>query len=246
MGGGESTLRIVVVHPDLLATYGDGGNGLVLANRARWRDIPAELLAARSDETLPAQVDCYLLGGGEDGPQAHAAAVLRDGPLRRAVAAGASVLAICAGYQILGESFPGADGRALAGVGLLEVTTHPGGAPRAVGELMVEGAEGALRQLTGFENHAGRTERGPGVEPLGIVRSGIGNGDGTDGARSGRLVGTYLHGPVLARNPGLADWLLERCTGQVLAPLGDEEEEALRAERFAALGTTSGPLQHRS
>ncbi len=246
VGGGESTLRIVVVHPDLLATYGDGGNGLVLANRARWRDIPAELLAARSDETLPAQVDCYLLGGGEDGPQAHAAAVLRDGPLHRAVAAGASVLAICAGYQILGESFPGADGRALAGVGLLEVTTHPGGAPRAVGELMVEGAEGALRQLTGFENHAGRTERGPGVEPLGIVRSGIGNGDGTDGARSGRLVGTYLHGPVLARNPGLADWLLERCTGQVLTPLGDEEEEALRAERFAALGTTSGRLQHRS
>ncbi|MDA8297274.1 MAG: MurT ligase domain-containing protein [Actinomycetota bacterium] len=233
--GHESMLRIVVVHPDLLATYGDGGNGLVLANRARWRGIPVELLAARSDEALPAQVDCYLLGGGEDGPQAHAAAVLRDSPLRSAVAAGASVLAICAGYQILGESFPDADGRPLAGVGLLEVTTRPGGAPRAVGELALEAAEGALGQLTGFENHAGRTERGAGVEPLGIVRSGIGNGDGTDGARSGRLVGTYLHGPILARNPALADWLLERCTGKVLTPLPDEEEAALRAERFAAL-----------
>lgn len=238
--GGESRLRIVVVHPDLLATYGDGGNGLVLANRARWRGIPVELLSARSDEALPAQVDCYLLGGGEDGPQAHAATVLRDSPLRSAVAAGASVLAICAGYQILGESFPGADGRPLAGVGLFEVTTRPGGGSRAVGELALECAEGALGQLTGFENHAGRTERGPGVEPLGIVRSGVGNGDGTDGARLGRLIGTYLHGPVLARNPALADWLLERCTGKVLAPLPDEEEEALRTERFSALQRSNG------
>ena len=102
----ESRLRIVVVHPDLLGTYGDGGNGLVLANRARWRGIAVELIYAPSDAPLPRDGDIYCLGGGEDGPQVRAAERLGDGSLADAVGRGAAVLAVCAGYQILGKTLP--------------------------------------------------------------------------------------------------------------------------------------------
>ncbi len=241
----SSALRVVVVHPELLGTYGDVGNGLVLANRARWRGIEAELVLAHSGEALPRGGDLYVLGGGEDGPQLHAAGQLADGALAAAVAGGAAVLAVCAGFQILGESFPGPDGVALPGVGLIDATTFRPLAPRAVGELATRaprltGAPGAPR-LSGFENHAGHTRLGSGVEPLGSVDAGVGNGErGVDGVWEGRIVGTYLHGPVLARNPALADALLTLATGEELAVLDDCEEEQLRRERFAALSGRGG------
>ena len=229
------SLEIVVVHPDLLGTYGDGGNGVVLAQRARWRGIAAELVDATSGEALPTG-DLYCLGGGEDAAQTASAERLRDeGALERAVGRGAVVLAVCAGYQILGTSFAGADGRAISGVGLLDVRTVKGNGRRAVGELLAEPADGRLPQLTGFENHGGLTIRGPDVAPLAEVAAGVGNGDGTEGAVFGRVIGTYLHGPALARNPALADLLLSWATGRRLEPLEDAEEAALREERIAAV-----------
>jgi hypothetical protein len=232
---GTSALRIVVVHPDLLGTYGDSGNGLVLANRARWRGIAVELIAADSSRPLPEAADLYVLGGGEDGPQARAVERLADGALARATTGGAVVLAVCAGFQILGTSFPAADGRTLSGLGLLDIQTVRG-TPRAVGELLVAAPRGdaaPIELLTGFENHAGRTRLGPGVAPLGGVRLGIGNGDGADGAVVANVHGTYLHGPVLARNPWFADHLLGLALGQTLTPIGDDEERELHAERIA-------------
>ena len=229
------SLRVVVVHPDLLGTYGDGGNGVVLVQRARWRGIAAELLEATSDGPLPVG-DLYCLGGGEDAAQAASAERLRaDAVLARAAERGSPVLAVCAGYQILGRTFPAADGRPLAGVGLLDVSTAKGTGRRAVGEILAEPLCTDLPVLTGFENHGGLTARGPNVDPLARVESGVGNGDGTDGAVSGRVVGTYLHGPVLARNPALADLLLSWATGLSLEPLDDGEEAALRDERIAAV-----------
>lgn len=226
-------LRIVTVFPDLLGTYGDRGNGIVLAVRARQRGIDVELHEATSDAPLP-RGDLYCIGGGEDGPQQLAVERLgRDGTLARAVADGAVVLAVCAGLQVLGRSFPGADGSRCDGLGLLGVDTVAGGT-RAVGEVVVEAAEppGAL---TGFENHAGRTVRDEGVAPLGRVAAGVGNGDGTDGALDGRILATYLHGPVLARNPALADLLLARALGDApLAALAEGPAEALHDERLAA------------
>ena len=245
---------MVVVHPDLLGTYGDGGNGLVLANRARWRGIEAELVLAPSDRPLPATGDLYCLGGGEDGPQSRSAEVLADGALERAVGRGATVLAVCAGFQILGTSFPGADGGRRAGLGLLDVDTGRGTGRRAVGELLVApstpapdgtglpGWLGGLDPLTGFENHAGRTVLGSGATPLGQVLHGTGNGGHDDGAVQGRVVATYLHGPVLARNPQLADALLALVVGGPLPQLGDQEEEALRAERLAAIASPRRPF----
>ena len=236
---GPSALRVVAVHPDLLGTYGDVGNARILANRALWRGIEVELVLAGADEPLPSSGDIYCLGGGEDGPQVQSAAALREGSLARAVAGGAVVFAVCAGYQIIGEGFPGPTGELVAGVGLLDVSTVRGGGRRAVGELAV-GVTGLelppdASPLSGFENHGGRTILGAGTQPLGRVSAGVGNGSGTDGARSGKVIGTYLHGPALARNPALADALLGLALGRVLEPLPDEEEQALRRERLEAL-----------
>lgn len=238
-------LTVVVVYPDLLGTYGDGGNGMVLARRAAWRGLPVELVEAPSDRPLP-EGDVYCLGGGEDGPQVRAAESLReDGGLRRAADRGAVVLAVCAGYQIVGATYPGADGRPRPGVGLLDVATEKGTGRRAVGEVLAEPMDGGqaatwstLPTLTGFENHGGVTMIRSGARPLARVVAGVGNGsgDGTEGAWAGRVVGTYLHGPVLARNPVLADLLLGWASGRPLGTLDDHEESALRAERITAAG----------
>jgi len=242
VSGPRAPLRVAVVYPDLLGTYGDGGNGLVLARRAEWRGLPAELLQAGSDRPLP-DADIYCLGGGEDGPQVRAArALLDDGTLPARVARGAVVLAVCAGFQVVGRSFPGAGGDPHEGVGLLDIETVKGTGRRAVGEVLAEptGVDG-LPVLTGFENHGGRTSLVPGTTTvaLGTVTAGVGNGggDGSEGAVRGHVLGTYLHGPVLARNPALADRLLAWALGDVvLSSLDDAAAEELRAERLAAVG----------
>jgi CobQ-like glutamine amidotransferase family enzyme len=236
----SDVLRVAVVYPDLLGTYGDGGNGLILARRAAWRGHPVELLQAVSDQPLP-EADIYCLGGGEDGPQVRAARTLiDDGMLARRVADGAVMFAVCAGFQVVGRTFPGADGSPHEGLGLLEMDTHKGEGPRAVGEVLAEptGVED-LPLLSGFENHGGRTTLTEGTTALGHVTVGVGNGGGdrSEGAVRGRIVGTYLHGPVLARNPALADVLLGWALGDdVLAPLDDAASEQLREERLATVG----------
>jgi CobQ-like glutamine amidotransferase family enzyme len=156
-----------------------------------------------------------------------------------AVAEGAVVLAVCAGYQIVGRTFPAANGEVLEGLGLLDIDTMKGRGPRAVGEVVADPNESDLPILTGFENHAGTTVLVDGTAPLARVRSGIGNGggDGTEGARQVKVLGTYLHGPVLARNPALADLLLGLALDlDELEPLADGRETALRSERLASTG----------
>jgi hypothetical protein len=240
-----AALRVAVLFPDLLGTYGDGGNGLILARRAQWRGVEVELLQAVSDAPVP-EADIYCLGGGEDGPQVRAARTLvDDGTLAARVAGGAVVLAVCAGFQVVGRTFPGATGEAHEGVGLLDVETQKGTGPRAVGEVVAEpvGLPGPpdLPALIGFENHGGVTALGAGTEALGRVTAGVGNGDGSEGAVQGRVVGTYLHGPVLARNPALADVLLAWALGDAaLAPLDDSAPESLRQERLGAVRRRRG------
>jgi len=230
-------LRVAVVYPDLLGTYGDGGNGLILTRRAEWRGRDAVLLQAASDQALP-EADIYCLGGGEDGPQVRAArSLIDDGTLVKRVAGGAVVLAVCAGFQVVGRSFPGADGDLHEGVGILDVETVKGTGPRAVGEVVAE-PEGiaGLPVLSGFENHGGLTALQDGTAALGRVTAGVGNGDGGEGAVSGRVVGTYLHGPVLARNPALADLLLSWALGvETLEPLDDADADGLREERLGSV-----------
>jgi lipid II isoglutaminyl synthase (glutamine-hydrolysing) len=235
--GRASRLRLVWVYPDLLSTYGDRGNLLVLQRRARLRGIDVEAAGIDADQPVPAQGDIYLLGGGEDLPQILAANRLRaDGGLTTAASLGSVVFAVCAGYQVIGHQFGGVEGEAVSGLGLLDISSGRG-QRRGVGELVADvDPELGVPTLTGFENHQGITHIGPGARPLARVTTGVGNGDGTEGAFAGKVLGTYMHGPALARNAGLADLLLSWVVGP-LAPIDPAEEEwaaRLRAERLAA------------
>ncbi len=243
---GDSTLRLVHLYPHLLGTYGDAGNSIVLRARARARGIDCEVVAVQPGQVVPRDGDVYLLGGGEDAKQTAAAAELRaDGALTEAVAKGAAVLGVCAGYQLLGAEFLGVGGVPTDGLGLLDVTT--GRLPtRAVGNMLAHSDVPGLAELIGFENHGGATTLGPDARPLGRVEIGVGNGSAvlagvagtdagtpgvaTEGAIQGRVIGTYLHGPALALNPALADLLLTWVAGP-LAELDDELCQALRRHR---------------
>jgi lipid II isoglutaminyl synthase (glutamine-hydrolysing) len=236
----ESTLRIVWIYPDLLSTYGDRGNLLILGRRAALRGIPVETYEVRSDQAMPTTADIYLIGGGEDGPQALAAQrLITDGGLHRAVHQGAAVLAVCAGYQLFGSSFF-AKGAKCAGLDLLDLSSDRG-ETRAVGEVRGDiDPRLGLPPLTGFENHGGRTHLGPGVSPLARVTAGIGNDGQTEGAWHGKILGTYAHGPALARNPAIADLLLRWAIGaDSLQSLDDTWADRLRGERLAAAGSAS-------
>lgn len=233
----SSALRLVSVLPGLLGTYGDSGNVLVLRRRLAWRDIGVEVLTVGAGEAVPTTGDLYVLGGGEDDAQLAALEELQRSGLTAAIEAGAVVLAVCAGLQILGESLELSDGRRVSGLGLLDLVTTRLPA-RAVGEVVAEPEPAlGLPLLTGFSNHGGSTVLGPEARPLANVQRGPGNAgenDTEEGALQGSVVGTYLHGPVLARNPALADLLLARALGTTLAPLPDGPPEALHSERIAA------------
>jgi CobQ-like glutamine amidotransferase family enzyme len=231
-----STVRIGLVLPDVMGTYGDGGNAVVLRQRLRLRGIAAEIVEITLADPVPDSLDLYTLGGAEDYAQRLATKhLLTHQGLQRAAARGAPVLAICAAIQVLGHWYETSAGERVEGVGLLDVTTSPQ-ASRTIGEVVSKPLlDGMTKPLTGFENHRGGTVLGPDARPLAAVVMGAGNraGDGYDGAVQGNVVATYLHGPCLARNPELADVLLSRVVGP-LEPLELTEVEQLRRERLAA------------
>ncbi|GGO83948.1 type 1 glutamine amidotransferase [Wenjunlia tyrosinilytica] len=235
----ESVLRLVWVYPDLLSTYGDQGNALVVERRARQRGLNVARVDVRSDQPVPTSGDIYLIGGGEDRPQRLAAERLRrDGGLTRAAENGAIIFSVCAGYQILGHEFINDLGRREPGLGLLDVVSERGTGERCVGDVLADiDPRLGLPPLTGFENHQGITRLGPGAKPFARVRFGNGNGtgDGTEGAYSETVFGTYMHGPVMARNPLIADLLIKLALDvNALPPVEDTWYEALRQERIAA------------
>lgn len=232
----ESTVRIGLVLPDVMGTYGDGGNSVVLRERLRLRGIDAEVVDITLADPVPSSLDLYTLGGAEDYAQRLATKHLVRYPgLQEAAARGAPVLAICAAIQVLGHWYETSSGERVDGVGMLDLTTSPQD-KRTIGEVVSEPLlPGLTERLTGFENHRGGTVLGSSAQPLARVISGAGNraGDGIDGAVQGSVIATYLHGPCLARNPELADFLLARVVGE-LAPLDLDEVAQLRRERLAA------------
>ncbi|WP_082080476.1 type 1 glutamine amidotransferase [Williamsia herbipolensis] len=238
MADQTSALRIGLVLPDVMGTYGDGGNALILRQRARMRGIDAEIVQITLDDPVPESLDVYTLGGAEDYAQRLATRhLLRYPGLQKAAAKGAPVLAICAAIQVLGHWYETSAGERVEGISMLDLTTTPQ-TTRSIGELVTSPTlAGLTQQLTGFENHRGGTILGADSVPLARVDSGHGNraGDRADGAVTGSVIGTYLHGPVLARNPELADHLLSRAMGgATLAPLDLPEIDQLRRERIAA------------
>jgi CobQ-like glutamine amidotransferase family enzyme len=210
-----TSIRVGHLYPDYLNIYADRGNIAVFARRAAWRGHDLDVTSLGMDDPIvPGAHDIYYIGGGQDREQLLVAANLasKSEALKEAVVeGGAALLAVCGGYQLLGRGYRGFHGEEMPGVGLLPLETVAG-ERRMIGDVLLECEldPGAHRTLAGFENHAGRTKLDPGAEPLGRVVSGFGNDgeSGFEGCRLGRAVGTYLHGPLLPRNPWLADWLL--------------------------------------
>ncbi len=253
------TMRVCALYPDLMNIYADRGNLLVLERRCRWRGIGFEVSACGLGETLDpdAPHDLYYLGGGQDRDQRLCAEDLvqrkRTG-LHAAKTRGAVVLGVCGGYQLLGRSYELAPGEDLPGVELLDVRTVREEGERLIGNVAIEvalddGAERSAtnpdgraggRVLAGFENHGGRTYLGAKQQPLGRVLKGHGNDgrSGFEGARSGNVIGTYLHGPLLPKNVWFADWLIATALmldPKELMPLDDGlEDRAHREARRAA------------
>ena len=230
-----TTIRVGHLYPEYLNIYADRGNIAVLTQRAAWRGLELEVEGIGvGDELRPGAHDLLYIGGGQDREQALIAPDLaaRGSALAEAVETGAAVLAVCGGYQLLGRFYRDRAGVELPGAGVFPLHTVAG-ERRMIGDCLLECElePGVTRALAGFENHAGMTRLDPGAEPLGRVIAGFGNDgeSGYEGVRVGTAVGTYLHGPLLPRNPWLADWLLERALehrGEACAldPLSDELE----------------------
>jgi len=246
-------VKIVVGHlyPDYLNIYADRGNIAVLSRRAAWRGHELEVHSVSiGDPLIPGEHDLLYVGGGQDREQALVAQdlVAKAAGVQESVAAGAALLAVCGGYQLLGRSYRDLHGSELPGIGVFPVDTVAG-ETRMIGDVLLECElePGLRRTLTGFENHAGRTRLDPGAQPLGRVVAGFGNDgeSGWEGCRVGRALGTYLHGPLLPRNPWLADWLLAQALAHrhgvapKLEPLPDEletEAHAVSAKRAETRG----------
>jgi lipid II isoglutaminyl synthase (glutamine-hydrolysing) len=236
-------MKVVIGHlyPDYLNIYADRGNIAVFERRAAWRGIELEVEeVGPGDEVGPGAHDLLYIGGGQDREQALIAPDLaaKGESVKAAVETGAALLAVCGGYQLLGQFYRDRSGAELPGVGLFPLH-RVAGERRMIGDVLLECElePGAPRTLAGFENHAGRTYLDVGAEPLGRVVAGFGNDgeSGFEGCRVGRAIGTYLHGPLLPRNPWLADWLLAQALAHRLgeAPALEELSDGLEAEAHA-------------
>jgi len=245
-------IRVGHLYPGYLNIYADRGNIAVLTRRAAWRGHELDVTEiGMGDDIVPGAHDLYYVGGGQDREQLLVAddLILKADALREAIDGGAALLAVCGGYQLLGRGYKGAHGEDMPGIGLLPLETVAG-EKRMIGDVLLECElePGERRTLAGFENHAGRTRLDPGAAPLGRVVSGFGNDgmSGYEGCRAGRVIGTYLHGPLLPRNPWLADWLLSQAlahrTGADAVPLEplpdrlEEEAHAVSAARARSRG----------
>lgn len=244
-------LRIGHLYPDAMNIYGDIGNIRALAQRARWRGVDVEVTGIGDGPARLRDCDLLFMGGGQDRDQSRIFADFaghKGDELRRALDEGAAMLAVCGGYQLLGHSYVDVDGRELAGLGILDLRSGAGG-DRWIGNVLVE-ADPVLglrpSTLVGFENHGGRTELGPGLRPLGRVVVGGGNNgrDGREGVVHGRLVGTYLHGSLLPKNPHLTDWLLAAALahrdGGDIAPLRALDDDVEMAAHRRAIDLAMG------
>ena len=251
-------IRVGHLYPDYLNIYADRGNIAVFAQRALWRGHELHVDAIGMDDPIvPGAHDLYYVGGGQDREQLLVAENLarKSAPLIEAVVGGgAALLAVCGGYQLLGRGYKGFHGEDMPGVGLLPLETVAG-ETRMIGDVLLDTE--LVGPVAGFENHAGRTHLDDGAQPLGRVVSGFGNdgASGYEGCVLGRAVGTYLHGPLLPRNPRLADWLLEQALAHrtggdppAFEPLPDELESRafeVSAERARTRGGNSWGVRAR-
>jgi len=235
-------IRVGHLYPDYLNIYADRGNIAVLTRRAALRGHELEVTSIGiGDELAPGLYDLLYVGGGQDREQALVAPDLaaKGRAIGEAVTGGAALLAVCGGYQLLGRGYRGRDGSWMPGAAVFPHETVAG-ETRMIGDVLIECElePGVHTAVAGFENHAGRTLLDEDATPLGRVLAGFGNDgrSGFEGCRVARAIGTYLHGPLLPRNPALADWLLAQSLAHLtggpsrpLPPLDDELEARAHA-----------------
>jgi lipid II isoglutaminyl synthase (glutamine-hydrolysing) len=207
----EKSLTIVQLYPRDMNIYGDHGNMLVLKKRAEWHGYKTEVIAYNPGDAFPEQVDIILGGGGQDSGQDKIQAdLLTIGERLHDLAADDTpMLVICGLYQLFGKFFKTQDGHVIKGIGLLDIETTAG-PERLIGNVVTHSEQ--FGDIIGYENHSGQTFLGKDIEPLGTVIRGAGNNgqDDTEGARWRHIIGSYLHGSLLPKNPDIADWLIEQ------------------------------------
>lgn len=225
-------LTIGHLYPDLLNLYGDRGNIQCLMKRCQWRGIEAETIAYETDDTIDfSKLDIVLLGGGSDREQMIVCEKLKSiqKDFKEYVEANGVVIAICGGYQLLGKYYKTEQGM-ITGLDLVDMYTEQEEG-RLISNIVLQ-SELFDMPVVGFENHGGRTNI-KNNKPLGKVLYGAGNDgkSGYEGVVYKNVIGTYLHGPLLPKNPQLADWLIERALKKkygedtVLTPLDDSQEK---------------------
>lgn len=230
---GKGEIHLVHLYPREMSIYGDLGNTRCLAARIRRHGYVPVVHQHHPGQPFPEQAHLIVGGGGQDSGQVKVEEDLEANAdrLRELAAGGAAMLMICGMYQLCGKAFVTIDGRSLPGLGILDVTTH-GNEQRMIGPIVLSTDHG---DVVGYENHSGSTTLGPGQTPFGRVRHGLGNNgtDGTEGAVSGHVIGSYLHGPILPANPQLADalvgWAAELATGRDFEPAVLDDEIARQA-----------------
>lgn len=232
----DKSIRLLQLYPRDMNIYGDWGNTLVLKRRLEWHGYSVELLAYNPGDTFPKNVDLIVGGGGQDSGQDKVQDdLLAIGQtLHHLANEDVPMLMICGLYQLFGKFFKTQDGHIIEGIGILDIETHAG-PERLVGNIVTQSEFG---DLIGYENHSGQTFLGKDVEPLGKVIKGAGNNgqDETEGARYQNVIGTYLHGSILPKNPQLADHLIEQAVilkyGE-FAPTVINDDFALAAREIA-------------
>ena len=244
MTGGNGSLVIGWLYGTKMNIYGDRGNVLALAGRARWRGLEPDVREIGLGNPIPDDIDVFFFGGGQDQEQV---AVSRDlqgekgEQVRSAVERGAALLSVCGGYQLLGHEYRPNDAERLPGIGLFDVHSTAG-PKRFIGNVIVDSQWG---KLVGFENHSGLTYLGTSAAPMGTVEVGHGNNgkDGTEGVVYRNAIGCYLHGALLPKNPALTDWLISaglrrRGDSGSLSPLNDTIETSAHASAVARARAT--------
>lgn len=207
----SKTIRLLQLYPRDMNIYGDWGNTLTLKRRAEWHGYEVELFEYNPGDVFPDDIDLIVGGGGQDSGQS----VIQDDlqkiapKLKELAESGTSMLVICGLYQLFGRFFKTKDGITLPGIGIFDIETH-GGPERLIGNIITESSD--FGQIIGYENHSGLTYLGKNVKPLGRVIRGAGNNgqDEFEGARYKNIIGSYLHGSLLPKNPQIADWLIEQ------------------------------------
>lgn len=229
----DKTINLLQLYPRDMNIYGDWGNTLTLKKRLEWHGYQVNLLAYNPGDVFPKDVDLVVGGGGQDSGQTKVCKDLLSiaDSLRLLADSGVPMLLVCGLYQQFGHFFKTKDGLVIKGIDILDIETV-GGNERLIGNIVTESDDFGL--IIGYENHSGLTTLGPNATAFGTVIRGAGNNnqDGTEGARYKNVIGTYLHGSILPKNPAIADWLIEQA---IIRKSGEFQPPAVIDDRFATL-----------